>query len=75
MLRRKKMNEAMQPFPPPEFWSALLDVRWRIIVPYNTKRPLISRFFVKPGSLWESIDVLEEYTQACIDNRWHDDGN
>ena len=75
MFRRKKMNEAMQPFPPPEFWSALLDVRWRIIVPYNRKRPLISRFFVKPGSLWESIDVLEDYAQACIDNRWHDDGN
>ncbi len=75
MFSKYKRNKAMQPFPPPKFWRALLEVRWRIIVPYNRKRPLISRFFVKPGSLWEAIDVLEECLKVCIDNRWHDDGN
>ena len=75
MFGRNKTTEAMQPFPPPEFWQALIDVRWRIIVPYDRRRPLISRFFVKRRSLWDSIDVIEEYTEACIKNRWHDDGN
>ena len=75
MFGRNKTKEAMQPFPPPEFWQALIDVRWRIIVPYDRRRPLISRFFVKRRSLWDSIDVIEEYTDACIKNRWHDDGN
>ena len=75
MFRRKKIAESPQPFPGPEFWCALLEVRYRIIHPYNVKRPLSSRLFVRPGSLWHSIDVLEEYLKAAIENRWHDDGN
>jgi hypothetical protein len=69
------MTEAMQPFPPPEFWRALLEVRWRIVAPYCKKRPLLSRVFAKRGSLWDAVDVIEEYLQAAIDHRWHDDGN
>ena len=75
MFRRSKRTDSMQPFPPPEFWRALLDVRWRIISPYCNKRPLLSCLFVKRGSLWHAVDVLEDYLDAAVEHRWHDDGN
>ncbi len=73
MDKQDEKNETLLPYPPSEFWIALLAVRnyafAKGLDEYSAERGL-----PRQGSFRESIDIVDNYLTLAINDGWLEDG-
>jgi hypothetical protein len=73
MDKQEKNDETKQPYPPREFWRALLAIRdfafARGTNEYFTEKGLPSQ-----SSFRKSMDIVDNYLDLAINDGWLEDG-
>ena len=69
MEKEKEKQDSKQPYPPSEFWRALLAVR------NHTFANGLNEYFAEhgipaKGSFRESMDIVDNYLDLAINERW-----
>lgn len=73
MKKQDDKEETKRPYPPGEFWRALVEVR-NYAFAHGTREYFTEMGLPREGSFRNSVDIVDNYLDLATNDGWLDDG-